>query len=69
MKLFLALVDCGVPGTPTNGIVKFNSTVKGSIATYECNKGCVLNGAVQRVCENTGQWSCNVPRCKSELKS
>ena len=60
-------MDCGIPETPTNGIVKFQSTMTGIIATYECNEGCVLDGVVQRVCEGNGQWSGNVPQCKSKL--
>jgi len=60
-------VDCGAPKMPTNGIVKFDATVKGSIVNYECNEGCILSGVTQRICKDNGQWSGNAPQCKSKL--
>ena len=52
---------------PTNGIVKFDATVKGSIVNYECNEGCILSGVTQRICKDNGQWSGIAPQCKSKL--
>ena len=57
------VVDCGVPEMPTDGMIKFNGTVKGSIVHYKCNEGCIV-GVVQRVCKSNGQWSGDVPYCK-----
>ena len=65
--LFAITVDCGIPETPTNGVVKFNSTLRGSNATYECNERCIHDGVVQRVCQGNSQWSGNVPHCNSKL--
>ena len=65
--LFETIADCGIPETPTNGVVKFNSTLRGSNATYVCYEGCIHNGVVQRVCQGNGQWSDDVPQCKSKL--
>ena len=39
----------------------------GSIATYKCNEGCIIDGAVQRICERNSQWSASIPQCHSEL--
>ena len=61
----ILLADCGIPETPTNGVVKYNGTVTGSIAHYKCNKGCLI-GDVQRICDNKGHWSGNAT-CYCEL--
>ena len=47
--LYTALADCGIPEVPTNGMIKLYSTTLGSIATYQCNEGCTIDGAVQRI--------------------
>ena len=66
-KLFI-LVDCGVPGRPTNGQVSFGSTVEGSVANYGCDFGYDLVGASQRRCTSGDNlWSGNVPECRSEI--
>ena len=65
--LYTALVDCGTPEIPTNGMVMFNSTKLGSIANYRCNEGCSLDGAVQRICEHNNQWSDSIPQCQGKL--
>ena len=68
MKTFyIALADCGTPEIPTNGIVKFISTILGSIANYKCNEGCTLDGVVQRTCKHNSQWSGSIPQCHGEL--
>ena len=65
--LYTALADCGTPEIPTNGMVKFNSTILGSITNYKCNEGCTLDGTVQRVCEHNSQWSGSIPQCHGKL--
>jgi len=66
-RLFI-LVDCGEPGTPTNGQVTFEGTVEGSTANYECDFGYELIGASQRRCTSSDVlWSGNVPECRSKL--
>ena len=65
--LYTALVDCGTPEIPTNGMVKFNNTILGSTANYKCNEGCTLDGTVQRVCKHNSQWSSSMPKCHGEL--
>ena len=67
--LFTALADCGTPEVPTNGMINFSSTILGSIVTYKCNEGCTLDGAVQRICEHSSQWSGNMPQCYGELRN
>ena len=64
---YTALVDCGTPEIPTNGMVKFSSTTLRSIANYNCNEGCTLDGVVQRICEHNSHWSGSTPQCHSEL--
>ena len=67
LTLYTALADCRTPEVPTNGMVSFNSTILGSIATYKCNEGCTLDGAVQRICEHSSQWSGGMPQCHGEI--
>ena len=63
---FLA-VDCGDPGTPTNGQRTLSSTTYNSVVTYTCNAGYTLEGSNSRTCQFTGQWSGSVPQCNREL--
>lgn len=63
----IALVDCGDPGTPTNGARNFSSTLEDSIVTYSCNPGYTLIGNKTRVCTVTAEegalWKYDIPKC------
>lgn len=65
--MYDALADCGIPDVPNNGMVSYNSTVEGSMAVYMCDEGYILEGVIQRTCEESGQWSGNVPQCHRKL--
>ena len=57
------IVDCGYPGDILNGnqsgeIYTFNAIVR-----FECDYGYTLNGSASLICENTGEWSDDVPTC------
>ena len=56
-------VDCGDPGTPTNGQRNFSSTTYNSVVTYTCDVGYTLQGSNSRNCLYTGQWKGSVPHC------
>ena len=58
-----------MPEISSNGMVSFNSTVEGSMANYTCDEGYILDGVVQRTCEENGQWSGDVPQCQRKLIS
>ena len=64
-----SLVDCGDPGTPTNGQRSLSSTTYNSAVIYTCDVGYTLQGSTSRTCQSNGQWSGSVPQCKgmSEL--
>ena len=60
------IADCGMPEIPSNGMVSYNSTVEGSMANYTCDEGYILDGVVQRICEENGRWSGDV-QCQRKL--
>ena len=61
------VVDCGDPGTVPNGLPPIgNSTIVGSIVTFECEKCFKLNGSLSRICEENGLWSDSLPTCDRE---
>ncbi|XP_078660839.1 uncharacterized protein LOC144905190 isoform X3 [Branchiostoma floridae x Branchiostoma belcheri] len=53
---------CGDPGTPVNGFHR-GSYFEGSVVTYGCNDGFILQGASSTTCLGNGQWSNPVPVC------
>ena len=65
--LFFTVVDCGDPGTPTNGQRSLSSTTYNSVVNYTCDVGYTLQGANSRTCQSDGQWSGSAAQCKSEL--
>ena len=60
------IVNCGDPGTPSNGDTEGTVTTFGSIVNHTCNEGYVLNGANERECLANGSWSAPFPSCDSE---
>ena len=68
MALLLhSAVNCGNPGTPTNGQRSLSSTTYNSVVTYTCDVGYTLQGSNSRTCQSSGQWSGIVPQCKCEF--
>ena len=62
MKFYIA-IDCGDPGTLTNGDTIVNSTTLGSVATHTCYDGFLHDGANERVCLESRNWSRHLPPC------
>ena len=65
---YTAAIDCGDPGTPTNGQRSLSSTTYNSVVTYTCDVGYTLQGSNSRTCQSDGQWSGSVPQCQCMLK-
>ena len=63
MLFYIAAINCGDPGTPTNGQHSLSSTTYNSVVTYTCDVGYTLQGANSRTCQADGQWSGSVPQC------
>ncbi len=57
------LLECPSLTAPANGAVQVASRGIGSTATYSCNNGYELAGAVSRSCQNTLKWSGASPSC------
>ena len=60
-------MDCGDPGTPTDGSRTINSTIVGSVVMYSCNEGFMLEGDENRVCQSNQEWSGELPNCIREF--
>ena len=72
------VVDCGEPGTPTNGntmgtlinitstdvVTLALSTTFGSLVNHTCDEGFRLIGATLRECLANGNWSAPLPTCE-----
>ena len=57
------VVDCGDPGTPTNGQRTLSGTTYNAGVFYTCNEGYTLQGQQIRICRSTGLWSERLPVC------
>ena len=55
---------CNNLSNPEGGRVRYTQGVTvGSVATYECDTGRVLEGNAQRTCQANGNWSGSEPTC------
>ena len=57
------IVQCPVPEDIENGFLIAQSIAFGSVITYACNTGYLLNGIPERSCGADGQWSGQKPTC------
>ena len=64
-----AVVTCGDPGTPSNGQRQLSGQNFGTEVTYTCDEGYELEGSRRRTCEARGEWSGELPQCKSTYVS
>ncbi len=63
----LTAVNCGNLTVPMNGIVDTSSgTTYQETATYTCNDGYQLVGALTRTCQDNGEWSLSAPTCRGK---
>ena len=68
MHLTHAVVVCGMLSNPQNGSVSVPSQQFGSVATYSCETGLVIEGNSSRQCESDGNWSGEMPTCVRKHK-
>ncbi|XP_042878589.1 sushi, von Willebrand factor type A, EGF and pentraxin domain-containing protein 1-like isoform X2 [Penaeus japonicus] len=57
------IMDCGEPPDIGNGTVAFTATTYGSLASYDCFFGYVIEGSFERFCGPYGFWNGSMPRC------
>ena len=64
-----SVIDCGPPEIPQNGYVTLPSgqTHLDDYVLYSCGTGYTLEGREQRVCQENGLWSGDMPGCLGEL--
>lgn len=58
-----AVVDCGHPGSPPNGVLNGDKFTFGSTVRYSCLGGRQLKGESSRTCQLNGMWSAPMPFC------
>ncbi|XP_019851357.1 PREDICTED: uncharacterized protein LOC100634273, partial [Amphimedon queenslandica] len=56
-------VNCGDPGTPTNGSSNGSVYTYNSVVSYQCISGYSISGADTLSCLSTGSWNGSVPYC------
>ena len=59
-------INCGDPGTPSNGQRSLSNTTYNSVVTYTCDVGHTLQGSNSRTCQSDGQWSGSLPQCNGK---
>ena len=51
------VIDCGDPGTLSNGVRAGSFFTFGETVRYKCNHGYKLSGVSNRTCGESGRWS------------
>ncbi len=65
---FMFLGACRVPDNVTNGWVKSDSRYVGSVVNYYCNHGYMIEGLMNRTCQDSGIWNGQKPLCRKSKK-
>ena len=61
------VTDCGLLIDPANGDITYSDgTVEGSVATYSCDPGFMLEGEMTRNCGSNGEWTGPAVACVAE---
>ena len=60
-------MDCGDPGTPSNGSRNGSVFTFGGTVRYECSEGYRLSGSIIRKCQATAKWSGDQAVCKGKI--
>lgn len=63
-----AVVDCGYPVVPRNGLVQVTNTTFGSLASYSCDECSQLKGiSPKQICGRDGLWLLPLPTCQGKM--
>lgn len=65
----MAVITCGDPGVPANGLRFGDDVTVGQNVTFMCQPGFVMIGrdsVVTRACTTNGTWSGTMPACQGK---
>ena len=60
---FIAVKNCGDPGSPANGFRVGSEFTYGAKVIFDCNPGFKLRGSIFRECQADGTWSGTAASC------
>lgn len=65
---FYAGIQCLYLFSPKEGYLGITSRDCGVKVKYSCKKGYSLVGPVERLCNDSGQWTGAMPTCKGKVQ-
>ena len=60
---FFSAIDCGDPGTPTNGRKQGENYGYNSVVFFECDGNFELRGSASIRCNEDAEWTEDIPQC------
>lgn len=67
VDVFIAVISCGNPGTPSNArVISYDGLEFSKSIVYKCREGYYSTGVLSRHCTVNGTWTGAAPECTGE---